>query len=281
VDLETPEPVTPPEPDPTTPPEPPAEPEEADAVDVAGQKHVPLSALIEERKQKQTLKAKADQYDQVVGYVNSVKPYIEFLQANPNLMTRAQEAPPTPAATTQPVDPDAEELARTLDLYTADGKPDVVRGQKLLQKIDKAAETRSQAAIKPLQESTTRERSGFMYQRALVTKAPDGRAVDRTVLDAIWSRTDPTITSTEEGAAGIVAMALGLQLMQGGQAPPVVTPPSTPPLVTEAPGGRTTNRAPLSALDQSIAKLRGLDDKTYAERSRGFQSGRPNVLEDN
>lgn len=283
MDLETPEQTPPPEPpapEPPPPPEPPAEPEEADAVEVAGQKHVPLSALIEERQKAKALKQKADQYDQTVGYVNSIRPYIEFLQANPNLMTRTAEQPPTPVATTQPVDEHAAELARTLDLYTAAGEPDVVRAQKLQKIIDRTAETRSQEAVKPLQESTTRERSGYMYQRALATKAPDGREVNRQVLDAIWSRLDPSITATEEGAAGVVALALGLNVMQGGQAPHAIAPPANPPLVTEAPGGRVVNRAPLSALDQSIAKLRGLNDKDYTERLKGYTSGRSNQLED-
>jgi hypothetical protein len=283
-DLETPdpEPVAVAEP---TPPEPPADPdahEPEGTADVAGQKMVPLSALVEARREKAALKQKAEQYDQTIGYVQQVRPYIDFLQANPGLMTRTQqETSPTPTTTTQPVDENATELARTLDLYTATGEPDVKRAQKIQKMIQVTAKAEATAEVEPLRESTVRERSGFMYQRALVTKAPDGRTVDRHTLDRLWTNTDPKISATEEGAAGIVAMALGLQLMQGTAAPiPAATQALAPPLHTEAPGGRTPNRAPLSSLDQSIAKLRGLDDKTYAERSKGFVSGRPSVLED-
>lgn len=290
MDLEAPET---PDPTPETPPTaPPAEPEpeapltEAElaeverTIDVEGVKQVDARALKEARKQARELKQKADQYDQVVGYVNQVRPYIDFLQANPTLMTRThQETQPTPTTTTQPVDPKAETLAKTLDLYTADGKPDVARAQVIRDMVKAEANEQATAQIRPLEESTTRERSQFMYQRALVTKAPDGRAVNQAVLDALWSRTDPKITSTEEGAAGIVAMALGLSLMQG-TTQPAPTAPAAPPLHTEPAGSRNTARAPLSALDERIATIRGIDQKTYAERVKGFQSGRPNVLED-
>jgi hypothetical protein len=238
---------------------------------------VPVGSLIDERRQRQALKA---DFDQLSGYVHQVRPYLDFLSANPDIVsqtrqTRSDATPPTAAE----VNPDALELATTLDLYGADGKPDVVRGQKLLDRIDKAAQARADAAIQPMQESTARERGNFMYQRALVTKAPDGRGVDRDVLDALWTRTDPKILATEEGAAGVVAMALGLTVMKGGRAPVPVNAPQ-PPLHTESPGSRSGTRAPMSTLDQNIAKIRGLNDKDYAERSRGFTPGRASVLED-
>lgn len=283
-DLETPEPPAEPVPDPPA-PEAPPDPVEAEpegTTEVAGQKHVPLGTLIAERREKQALKQKADQFDQLAGYVNQVRPYIDFLQANPGLITQTrQETNPTPVTTTQPVDEDALELARTLDLYTAEGQPDVKRAQKVQKIIDRAAGTQAQEAVKPLQESTLRERAGYNYQRALITKAPDGREVDRGTLDAIWARTDPKILATEEGAAGVVAMALGLSVMQGtSKAAPPAPAPLNPPLHTEPAGSRTTQRAPLSQLDQAIAKIRGLDEKTYAERTKGFTPGRQSVLED-
>jgi hypothetical protein len=51
-------------------------------------------------------------------------------------------------------------------------------------------------------------------------------------------------------------------------------------VVTEGTGGRNVNRAPLSELDNKIAAIRGLDPKTYAQRTEGFRPGEPSVLED-
>jgi len=280
-DLETPEPAPPEETPPQAPEGDPTEAEPEGTIETAGQKHVPLAKYIDERREKQALKQKAEQYDQLAQYVHQAKPYIDFLAANPSLMTRTQqETSPTPVTTTQPADEKAEVLARTLDLYTANGQPDVKRAQTILRTIDDAAEAKADAKVKPLQESTLRERANFNYQRALVTKAPDGRQVDRTILDAIWARTDPETLAKEEGAAGVVAMALGLETMQGKRSAPVTPTQLNPPLYTEPPGSRTPNKAPLSELDQKIATMRGMDAKTYAERAKGFTPGRPSVLED-
>lgn len=281
-DLEAPdpEPVAETPPVPETPPDP-VEAEPEGTTEVAGAKHVPLGTLIAERREKQAFKVKADQFDALNGYVNQARPYIDFLAANPGFMTRTQqETAPTPTTTTQPADQKAEVLARTLDLYTADGQPDVKRAQTILHTIDEVADAKSEARIKPLEDSTTRERSSFMYQRALVTKTPDGRGVAPAVLDAIWSRTDPKITATEEGAAGVVAMALGLSIMQGQSAAPAAVVPLAAPLHTDPAGSRNTTRAPLSKLDEAIASMRGITQKDYAERTKGFTPGRPNQLED-
>lgn len=284
-DLETPD-ATPPEP--VAPPaEPPpveaaADPDEAAAVEIQGGKYVPLEALREVREKAKAFKDKAEQYDQTVQYVQSVRPYIDFLQANPDLMTRTTTTHQAPQTVTQePVDEQAEELARTLDLYTAEGKPDVRRAQKLRGLIDAAADAKAESRVKPLQESTLRERANHNYQRALVTKAPDGRTPNRQVLDALWARTDPSITSTEEGASALVATALGLSLLHGQAGPPTsVAPPAQPAVVSERPGSRQPNTPSLSAFDEKIAGMRGRTNDEWAKLTRTFNPGRPSVLED-
>lgn len=283
--LEAPEPVTP---DPTPPPveavapepvAPPADPLEAGAVDVQGGKYVPLAAVLAEREKAKQFKDKADAYDQTVHYVQSVRPYIDFLQANPDLMTRTtQQTAPSPVTTTQPVDDQAEELARTLDLYTADGQPDVKRAQKIRTMVKTEAQSEAEAQLRPLQDSSIRERAQHNYHRALVTKAPDGRTPDRQVLDALWSRTDPKVTSTEEGATAVVMLAMGMGAFTGQVAPP--QPAASPALVTETPGSRQPGRPSLTALDEKIAGIRGRSADDWGKLTRTFSAGRPNVLEE-
>ena len=283
-DLETPDPTpqpeTPPPVESTPQPQVAApEPPDDDSVEIKGVKYAPVTAVIAEREKAKTYKEKADAYDQVASQWNQVQPYIQFLKENPTFMTRTQEqTQPTPTTTTQPADPEAEELARTLDLYTHDGKPDTARALKLMKVVDKVAEQKADAKVKPLAESTTRERSQYNYQRALATKAPDGRVPDRNVLDALWSRTDPSITSTEEGATAVVMLALGMGTFQGQQAPPQAT--QSAPVTTEAPGPRNLNRPSLTALDEKIAGLRGRSTDDWAKLTRTFNPGRPSVLED-
>lgn len=238
-----------------------------------------LTRMRAQNRELKPLKDKADAYDQMAGYVHQAQPYIEFLKAHPDLMTRTtQQTAPTPITTTQPVDEDAAELARTLDLYTSAGEPDVKRAQKLMAVVDRAADAKADAKVKPLVESTTRERSAYNYQRALVTKAPDGRAPDKMLLDTLWARTDPAITATEEGATALAMLALGMQTFQG-QAPPPQAP-QTAPVVTEGVGSRNPNRPTMTALDEKIAGMRGRSADEWSKLSRTFQPGRPNVLED-
>lgn len=274
-----------PQPEPQTQPDPVEQEPEGTVEATGGQKMVPLSALIEERRKGQGLKAKADQFDQVSGYVHQVRPYIDFLQANPDLMTRASETRPTPAAVEQPVDEGALELARTLDLYTANGEPDVKRAQSVRRMISSEAKQQAEAAVAPLHEGSAKSGASFMLSRAQATMADDGTAPDPVILAELFAKTDPKLAGTEQGAAGLWAMAYGLSKSQGkiqtrGAARPAAQPQQTAVLHTDPAGGRDTRRQPISQLEQNIAKLRGLDDKTYGERTRGFVAGRPSILED-
>lgn len=283
-DLEAPDPVEAPpqETAAETPPDP-SEQEPEGTTDVGGQKHVPLSHLIEARREKQAFKQKAEQYDSMVAYVNEAKPYIEFLRNNPNLLTRTQEqTQPTPVTTTQPSDEKAEQLARTLDLYTSDGKPDVKRAQTIRQMVKDEATEQADAKVKPLQESTIRERAGFMYQRALATPLPNGQKLDKGKFDAIWSRAPLAQLATEEGAAFILASAVGFDVLSGNlkAGTQTTTQPLPPPLHTESPGNRTPQAQRVSGLEERIAKTRGVSLKQHSELVKGFTAQQTNTLED-
>ena len=288
-DLEAPDPVAetaPPETPPAQAEVPPLdtpEPEPEGTTDVGGVKMVPAKALHDERREKASLKQKAEQYDQMIGYVNQVKPYIEFLQANPSLMTRtAEQTQPTPVTTTQPSDEKAEILAKTLDLYTAEGRPDVKRAQTILKTIDDSADAKAEERVRPLQESTLRERAAYNYQRALATPVPGGGRIDRQKLDALWSRAPIHQLATEEGATFILAAAAGFDVLTGHlkSAQQTTTQPLAPPLHTDAAGSRTPNQPAMTGLEERVAKLRGMTAKDYAAATKGFTPKQTNVLED-
>lgn len=294
MDLESPDPVPaseppaadppapPPEPPVAAAPEPPADPDEAQSVEMQGGKYVPIHVLHAVREQNKALKQKAEEFDQTIGYVRQAAPYIEFLKQNPTFMTQtAQQTQPTPVTTTQPADEAAESLARTLDLYTADGKPDVKRAQTIRQIIKSEAQTEAEAKVKPLAESTQRERVSYNYQRALASLTDrGGHAHERQAVDALWARTDPNILATEDGAAATVALALGLIAMSGQQPRAVAPPQQPPPVVTERPGSRQPNVAPLGQLEEKIAGMRGVKASDWQSLTRNFNPGRPSVLED-
>lgn len=288
-DLETPAPhvETPPaaptaeQTPPAAPPaEPPAEADELPegAIEQAGQVMVPLAALRAERETVRTLKGKAAQYDQAAQYVNQVRPYVEFLQANPDLMTRRHAPPSQPAPAADPVsDEKFEKLAIKFDLYTAEGKPDAGRAKDILDILRGEARAEAQTVMAPVQAQSLQERAIANYHEAVRSQAPNGAKVDPQVLWNVWSKSDPKVVATPEGAAAAWMLAYG---MQAAQVQTQVTPPAAPPVFTENSGSRLVNRAPLSELDQRIIQVRGMDPKKYAEHAKSFKAGETNVIED-
>lgn len=244
------------------------------AVEQGGQVLVPLKALQEERQAAKALKAKADQYDQVGQWYQQSKPYIDFLQAHPELLTRA-----TPAPTQAEPQTDAKfmQLAQTLDLYTPEGKPDAARAKSLADFMRGEAREEAQTLVRPVQAQTLQQQAVSNYHQAVNTPLPNGSKVDPNMLWQIWSQGDPAVLASPQGAAAAVALALGMQSMQ--QATPVPAP-SGPPVVTEQVGGRFGVPAPLSALDQRVMQVRGIDSKKYAEYAKQFRPGESNTLEE-
>jgi hypothetical protein len=288
-DLEapTPDPGAPPAPPstpepPAPPPPPPAAPEEPDdipdgAIEQGGQVMVPLAALKAEREAVKTLKGKASQVEQIQAWYQQSKPYIDFLQANPDVMTRRQDAAPAAPEPQPQEDPELQELARTLDLYTTDGKPDAARAKKLVDMTRKSAREEAQTIVQPVQQQSLQERSVANYHQAAASVAPNGTKVDPNILWNVWSQGNPKDLATPQGAAAAWALALGLQSMQQ---PQTIQPPSQPPVITETPGSRFVNRAPISELDQRVINVRGMDPKKYAEYAKAFRPGEVNTIEE-
>lgn len=263
------------------PPEPPVPaaddetPAEVDAVEVAGKKYVPVGALIGERKQRQALQEKANKADQLEAYVHETRPFVEFLKANPDLLKPRQPTPPSaPAEPT--TNPRAEALAKTLDLYTPDGKPDLVRAQSIQQMVTDTATEIAQKAIGPVHQRNHEDQSARNFQIALTVKDADGRSPSQESLTQIW-RTMPAHQTADPNVASILALtALGLDRVTKKNAP---LPPANAPIVTESPGG-SVRRPSLSQLEQNIARDRGISETKWQEQTKGFVAGRPTTLED-
>jgi hypothetical protein len=274
------EPVAEPVAEPAAAPEPVAA-HEPDAVEVAGQRMVPLAALQAAREEARTLKQKAEQVDQVSAWYQANRPYVEFLQNNPDLLKPRPAAPAPPPAPTPPEqDETLTQLARTLDLYTPEGKPDATRAAVIRNLVKSEAQTIAQEAVKPLEAMTTRERANANLQYAYSATTPDGHKADPEVLKQIWANGDPKVLSTPEGAAMAVLMAVGMSQFARQPQAPQPAAPNQPPVVTEPVGGRNINRAPISEFEQRIANVRGIAPQKYAELTRDFKPGHVNVLED-
>ena len=280
-----------PPPDPTPAPEPvqpvAAEPvaaappaDDPEVHDVGGQKMVPYAALRDAREEARALKEKAAQFDQVSSWYAQNRPYVDFLQANPDLLKPRQA--PVPEATPAPPEHDDAlvSLARTLDLYTPEGKPDANRAATIRNLVKSEAKTIAQEAVKPLAEMTTRERAQVNYQHALNVTLPNGQKPNPATLAAIWKNGDPNVLSTTDGAAYAVMLAVGAEMMAAQPQAQPPQAPAQPPVVTEPAGSRHVNRAPVSEFEQRVMNIRGITPQKYSEYTKDFRAGQSNVLED-
>lgn len=268
-------------------PEHPAEadkPAEVDAVEVAGQRYVPLAALKAERQQRQELAKVAERLPQLEAFVNENRAYIEFLKANPDFLRRppAQEAP---KATEAPKDdPAALELARTLDLYDANGNPDVARAAKIKAVVAQTAEERAKQLVQPFEQQQTQAKAVNNY-RYVVTAAQQA-GVSKEIVDFLWTESmkqpdGMKVWADEGNARSMALLAIGANTAYQQQQPkkPAVEAPA-PPVFTEPSGGNPRTRPSLSGLEARVAKERGVSETQWAKTLEGFKPGTTNVLED-
>lgn len=245
-----------------------------EAVEVAGRKYVPVGVMLDERRQRQALQAKADKADQLEVEVADLRPYAKFLKDNPGLLQQRQQ--PAPAAPqSEEIDPEAVEYARLLDLYTPDGQPDIKRATTFMKIADKRSDRRVQQAVAPVHERKFQEESARNYQLALTFKDPSGRSPHPQTLANVWRQVSAEQSADPQVSAILTATALGLDYATAK--PQAAAPP--PPLVTEGPGG-ARRPAVLSDIEQRVAKDRGVSSTDWAKSIETFKPGRANQLED-
>lgn len=241
-----------------------------DAVEVGGVKYVPLGAVKGERDRRQQAETKVQEQDR---WINENKPYVDFIRNNPQLLQR----PAAPEPVTPSVDPKLEQIARTLDLYTAEGKPDLERAKTFKALVSSEAHDIAQQAIQPYAQQTAQERSSRNFQAALGMKDAQGRSPSEKALRQVWGIM-PVDQTADPNVAGILALtAMGMDAINTKPAP---APPAGPPVVTESAGGHPRTRPGLSPLEQRIAKDKGIKESDWAKHTENFQSGRSHQLED-
>ena len=253
-------------------------PAEVEAVEVGGERYVPAAALMAERKQRQELKVRAEKADALEAQVAEMRPYVEFLKANPDIL-KPREAPRAPEPTGPPA-PDAEttSLAQVLDLYKADGSLDTAKAGLIRQLMRDTARAEAAQAVAPYQQQTAQQAAEANFQRVLAVKDASGQSPTVESVRAVWGVMPAQDLANPQVASVMAALALGLDRMRGTQTP-VVPPPGSAPLVSES-GGGARPRVVLSPLEERIASQRNIKAATWSELTKNHVAGRPTVLED-
>lgn len=270
------EPVAPPV-DQAVPPPDPIE-EESDVTVPVGV----AKALREELKQ---AKAQAAEAARLRAELDSARPYVEFLQQNKHLL---EQRPPAPAPPPDPkTDPALIEYARTLDLYTAEGQPDVARAQKLREMTRAEAEAVARATLAPVAAQTYEQRAAANLSQVMeVTKANGTPLEEQYLIQAVQSvtgrvpREKAVEILSDPAAVNLLALtALGLQAASK-KAPAAPTAPVAQPgpvLDVERPGG--PGQIQMSEDSRRLMRIAGVSEKQYVESAKRYVPGKSNSLE--
>lgn len=237
-------------------------------------------ALTSARGQLRELKPLAQKAHQLEQQVNEFRPYVEFLRNNQQLLQPQQAS----AALSPQDDPALVDYARTLDLYTQDGKPDTSRAAKLREMTRTEAQAIAQQAIAPVQEATHEQRAAQNLQWIVGQKDADGRQLEEQYIaqtvGAIYQGMAPAdakrVLADPKVAQLIAYTALGLQAAAKpvGQRPQA---PTQPPLHVETAGGG--HEVALSDSSKRFAKMTGRTEKDWQESAKRFKPNQSNPLE--
>jgi hypothetical protein len=238
-------------PAPETPPEP------EGAVEVPGKgRMVPVGAVIEERRARQTERAERERLSKENEELRKTKenwdlvePYLPLLATHPKITGK----PAVPTPTNQP-DPELLEIAESFGFYDADGQPDLARAAKAKTVIDKRSGTTANAAVKPVADSAAQTRAQALRERAYQVTDKNGRPfATRAAIDKVLD----DLPIEQQADKNIVTSAL---LMARGLEPPVGEP-----LHTEGGQGHSANTKELSPMERAAAKARGLTDEQWVK----------------
>ena len=262
-----------------------------------GDKLVPLSVLKRTREDLKAAKAAAldaeglrermTRADERERQLVQLQPLFDKLRQRPDVVQRLMSGQePEVAPPAAPVDPgeallptqDAEDLARTLELYTPEGKPDVMRARKIAAVMRRTSDEEAARRIAPIAQSMAQGQSGTLKQQYATIKDKAGRTVNQQALDQIWSVVPAELIATDPKVAGVLYYAAKGYAAHHGLDEPV--PAARAPLVTEPVGGASAPAKPvLTEFDNALRRAMQVTEKQYSEAGARYKPGAINTLE--
>ena len=248
-------------------------------------KLVPLAAVTKARGDLKALKAELQQAKDGSARAQQLEQRIDQLsQQVANLGPKAQAYDAALAAQQRQPEPqddtEATEFATALDLYDREGKPDIAKARKILGVVDHRAGQVAQQQVRPLAQHTVTTQSQTMLARAKATTLPNGEKPDPGMLEAIWSRLDPALTATKEGAQQAFIAAMGYSRATAPSGTPrkadgTFAKADIPaPLHTEKAGGKDTPSVSLSEAERKYIKQEGITESEYLKSQPAWMTRR-------
>lgn len=248
---------------------------EGTVVNPGGEKLVPLGALAATRQQ---LRAEKEARERLEAETAAAKQEVEQIRGDwqrvQPLITQLRQPPPP---VVPQMDAEAVQYARDLDLYKADGQPDVERARRILDHNARVADDRVRNAVQPLYQQTAQQQSAANFHGALALKDKNGVQVDRGTLERVWSMLPPEMTANPDIARVLYKVAKAEMLDAGLYRTPTQAP--APPVITESLGGNSSPPKELTALDRNMLTAASMKPKDYEAIAATYKPGQTNSLE--
>lgn len=257
------------------------------AVDMGGNKMVPLSALIAAKKEGKTHRDKVKELEPIAARAASIderltnaQPYIDALVNNPKLKAealRAVNGTRTSSETTlQPdanEDPDATDFAEDMGMYLPDGQtPDVARARRALTRLDQRHGKQTDERIRPLAGVTLNRQANDVLRGVYGATDDDGVPIAtaesiKEVVDLM--KENPALLANPQVGDMVLNMAAGLDRRKGR------TPkaPEEPLYLASPGGGRHSNDGALDSEMRAFAKKFGIDEKEATSQVQNLERG--------
>jgi hypothetical protein len=265
---------------------PPVEDDAPEAVEISpGIKMVPVSAVIALRKELKAAKPLADKATALESELNQLRPYAEFVRANPQLLERQQ--PVAPPQTPPSQDPELITYARRLDLYDAQGQPDVTRAAEIRDMVRKDAAMAAAEMVRPVVNQTHEERAAANLNSVLGQKDAHGRPIAADTVKAVVGQLASGLRGHPNAQAELSRLLADPQVIQlvadrafaeqSRSGRPAPQAPLTPALEVESAGG--SGSIVLGDGSRRLMKDAGISEKDAVESAKRYRPGRANVLE--
>ena len=262
-----------------------SDPDPEGVVEVQGRRMVPVDALVAERRRVREsseriaaekmapLEAKAREADELRSALTAAQPYLDHLRQHPELL---QPPAPTPIEATIS-DDEARNEARDLELYAADGQPDLARAKRIIGRrrteVMSAAQQAAHEAVGPITSASALQSSRHNFVQ--MAASAHGQ-VDPAHLARMWASLPAELTQHPQVGELVLNAAIGEAVRAGRAAPSG----GRPPQLSEPSGGRPGPGFRMNTLTQRIAREAGMSDQAFTKAAEGFRPNDINVIGD-
>lgn len=242
-----------------------------------GKKYITMDAFAAER-------GKAQRYADALSQLDPLMPeFNEFLQTRNNRRTAVRES-----VAGQDKDDDAylSEVATALGYYDETNQPDLRRAQAHLNVTRREAKRESAAAVKPVHESTVRERARTNREAAAGRKFVDGQPIaEQKYLEAALKQLPDELIADDNVANIAQVLAAGFQYLDMRRNGDLGRGRRTrEPMLVEGGSGRFEgDDGGLSDFDRAAARARGKSPEAWVKMTKQLNPSRTrnsDILED-